>query len=79
MAKSLNAGIFSLMGFILAVLGGAATFFVFLSRKERENTGQKEEGQEQKEESVQSEKSALTPALSHPMGEGARRAGEGEL
>ena len=32
-AKSLNAGIFCLMGFIVAVLGAAATFFVFLSHK----------------------------------------------
>ncbi|MGD1083185.1 MAG: hypothetical protein ABSA47_00380 [Verrucomicrobiota bacterium] len=33
MARSLNAGIFSLMAVIGAVLIGAASFFVFLSRK----------------------------------------------
>ena len=33
MAKSLNAGIFSLMAVIGTVLVGAASFFVFLSRK----------------------------------------------
>jgi hypothetical protein len=33
MAKSVNAGIFSLMGVIGAVLIGAASFFVFLSRR----------------------------------------------
>jgi len=33
MARSLNAGIFSLMGVIVTVLVGAASFFVFLSRK----------------------------------------------
>jgi hypothetical protein len=33
MARSLNAGIFSLMAVIVTVLGGAASFFVFLSRK----------------------------------------------
>ena len=33
MARSLNAGIFSLMAVVVAVLVGAASFFVFLSRK----------------------------------------------
>jgi len=33
MARSLNAGIFSLMAIIGTVLIGAASFFVFLSRK----------------------------------------------
>jgi hypothetical protein len=33
MAKSVNAGIFSLMGVIVTVLIGAASFFVFLSRR----------------------------------------------
>jgi len=33
MARSLNAGIFSLMAVIVTVLVGAASFFVFLSRK----------------------------------------------
>ncbi len=33
MARSLNAGIFSLMAVVGAVLLGAASFFVFLSRK----------------------------------------------
>lgn len=33
MAKSLNAAIFSLMGVIVTVLIGAASFFVFLSRR----------------------------------------------
>ena len=33
MAKSVNAGIFSLMGVIVTVLAGAASFFVFLSRR----------------------------------------------
>jgi hypothetical protein len=33
MARSLNAGIFSLLGVIVTVLMGAASFFVFLSRK----------------------------------------------
>jgi hypothetical protein len=33
MARSLNAGIFSLMAVIGTVLVGAASFFVFLSRK----------------------------------------------
>jgi hypothetical protein len=33
MARSLNAGIFSLMAVVGTVLFGAATFFVFLSRK----------------------------------------------
>jgi len=45
MAKSVNAGIFSLMGVIVTVLAGAASFFVFLSRRaasvaSAENTGQ---------------------------------------
>jgi flagellar basal body-associated protein FliL len=33
MARSLNAGIFSLMGVIVTVLAGAATFFVHISRR----------------------------------------------
>jgi hypothetical protein len=33
MAKSVNAGIFSLMAVIVTVLMGAASFFVFLARK----------------------------------------------
>ena len=33
MARSLNAGIFSLMAVVGTVLVGAASFFVFLSRK----------------------------------------------
>jgi hypothetical protein len=33
MAKSLNAAIFSLMGVVVTVLIGAASFFVFLSRR----------------------------------------------
>jgi hypothetical protein len=33
MARSLNAGIFSLLGVVVTVLMGAASFFVFLSRK----------------------------------------------
>ncbi|MGA2556951.1 MAG: hypothetical protein ABSG04_11830 [Verrucomicrobiota bacterium] len=33
MARSLNAGIFSLLAVIVTVLFGAASFFVFLSRK----------------------------------------------
>ena len=33
MARSLNASIFTLMGFIGAVLAGAATFMVFLAKK----------------------------------------------
>jgi len=33
MAKSLNAGIFSLMAVIVTILAGAASFFVFLARK----------------------------------------------
>jgi hypothetical protein len=33
MAKSVNAGIFSLMAIIVTVLVGAASFFVFLARK----------------------------------------------
>jgi heme/copper-type cytochrome/quinol oxidase subunit 2 len=33
MARSLNAGIFSLMGVIVTVLVGAASFFVFVSRR----------------------------------------------
>jgi hypothetical protein len=33
MAKSVNAGIFSLLGVIVTVLIGAASFFVFLSRR----------------------------------------------
>ena len=33
MARSLNASIFTLMGFIGTVLLGAASFFVFLARK----------------------------------------------
>jgi hypothetical protein len=33
MAKSVNAGIFSLMGVVVTVLAGAASFFVFLSRR----------------------------------------------
>ena len=33
MAKSLNAAIFSLMAVIVTVLIGAASFFVFLSRR----------------------------------------------
>jgi hypothetical protein len=33
MAKSVNAAIFSLMGVIVTVLVGAASFFVFLSRR----------------------------------------------
>ena len=33
MARSLNAGIFSLMAVVGTVLLGAASFFVFLSRK----------------------------------------------
>lgn len=33
MAKSVNAGIFSLMGVIVTVLAGAGSFFVFLSRR----------------------------------------------
>ena len=33
MARSLNASIFTLMGFIGVVMIGAASFFVFLARK----------------------------------------------
>ena len=33
MAKSVNAGIFSLLAVIVTVLIGAASFFVFLSRR----------------------------------------------
>jgi hypothetical protein len=33
MAKSVNAAIFSLLGVIVTVLIGAASFFVFLSRR----------------------------------------------
>jgi hypothetical protein len=33
MAKSVNAAIFSLMGVVVTVLIGAASFFVFLSRR----------------------------------------------
>jgi hypothetical protein len=33
MAKSVNAGIFSLMAVVVTVLAGAASFFVFLSRR----------------------------------------------
>ena len=33
MARSLNASIFTLMGFIGVVLIGAASFFVFLSKR----------------------------------------------
>jgi len=33
MARSVNAGIFSLMAVIVTVLLGAASFFVFLSRR----------------------------------------------
>jgi heme/copper-type cytochrome/quinol oxidase subunit 2 len=33
MARSLNAGIFSLMAVVVTVLVGASSFFVFLSRK----------------------------------------------
>ena len=33
MAKGMNAGIYVLLGFIGAVLSGAATFFVFLARR----------------------------------------------
>jgi hypothetical protein len=33
MAKSLNAGIFSLLAVVATVLAGAASFFVFLARK----------------------------------------------
>jgi len=33
MARSLNASIFTLMGFIGVVLAGAASFFVFLAKK----------------------------------------------
>jgi hypothetical protein len=33
MARSLNAGIFSLMAVVVTVLVGATSFFVFLSRK----------------------------------------------
>jgi hypothetical protein len=44
MAKSVNAAIFSLMGVIVTVLIGAASFFVFLSRRaaavEAGSTGQ---------------------------------------
>ncbi len=44
MARSLNAGIFSLLGVIVTVLVGAASFFVFVSRRaaasaETEKTG----------------------------------------
>lgn len=51
MARSLNAGIFSLMAVIGTVLVGAASFFVFISRKaaaaaQTEQTG-KPPGQEQ--------------------------------
>ena len=33
MAKSVNAGIFSLMAVLVAVLAGAGCFFVFLARR----------------------------------------------
>jgi hypothetical protein len=33
MARSLNASIFTLMGVVVTVLGGAASFFVFLAKK----------------------------------------------
>jgi heme/copper-type cytochrome/quinol oxidase subunit 2 len=44
MARSINAGIFSLMAVIVTVLVGAASFFVFLARraataKEADQTG----------------------------------------
>lgn len=35
MAAGMNWGIFSLLGFIVAVLGGVAGFFIFLSRRSR--------------------------------------------
>jgi heme/copper-type cytochrome/quinol oxidase subunit 2 len=38
MARSLNAGIFSLMAVVGTVLVGAASFFVFLSRKAAANS-----------------------------------------
>ena len=37
MARSLNASIFTLMGFIGTVLIGAASFFVFLARRAAAN------------------------------------------
>lgn len=33
MARSLNASIFTLMGIVVTVLGGAASFFVFLAKR----------------------------------------------
>jgi hypothetical protein len=38
MARSVNAGIFSLMAVVGTVLVGAASFFVFLSRKAAANS-----------------------------------------
>jgi hypothetical protein len=40
MAKSVNAGIFCLLGVIVTVLIGAASFFVFLSRRAAAAAGQ---------------------------------------
>ena len=33
MAKGMNWGIFTLLGFIVAVLGGVAGFFIYLARR----------------------------------------------
>jgi heme/copper-type cytochrome/quinol oxidase subunit 2 len=33
MAKGMNWGIFSLLGFIVVVLGGVAAFFIYLARR----------------------------------------------
>jgi hypothetical protein len=38
LAKGMNMGIFALLGVIVTVLGGIASFFVFLARRSTEQT-----------------------------------------
>ena len=52
MARSLNAGIFSLMAVIVTVLVGAASFFVFLSRKAAATAQAEEAEKSPKQEQV---------------------------
>jgi hypothetical protein len=50
MAKGMNWGIFSLLGVVTMVLGGIATFFVFLGKKSAEASNLPDADSQQKTE-----------------------------
>ncbi len=58
MARGMNMGIFSLLGVVVLVLGGAASFFVFLARRAAAFADQDQPGEvndEFREESEEAE------------------------